>query len=558
MPQKNIAYSKMVNAANKLCHYRPVLNTEQLVLWIVVILSVFYNIPFWRQALEGYDLFTIHTWLTFANMLLVMICLNFLVFAGFSFRLIVKPLLTLLLLIAAFVSYFTTYYGTYFDTSMLDNVLQTDTNEAKELLTTGLLIHLAFFFLLPTLVVWRVRLMPLTWKKAILLRSSYLIASFAILLLAVFLSYQEISSLMRNNKQLRYLVTPGNYIVSMVQALSSQHINTNMVRSPVGEDAYIPSSEGDKPTLLVIVVGETVRAANWGLNGYERQTTPKLAQQPDVINFSDVSSCGTSTAVSLPCMFSLPGRADYAKSYAQQYESLLDVLAHAGLEVTWLDNQSGCKGVCDGVTTKALSPEEYASLCQDGRCLDEALVQALTKQISGTSADQVVVLHQLGNHGPSYYQRYPDDYERFVPACTTADLAKCSRDDITNSYDNAILYTDTVLDQVIEMLKRQDDYATAMIYLSDHGESLGEKGLYLHGIPYAIAPDEQTHVPMVWWLSNSFSKQRGLDTECLRQVSDQAASHDNLFHSVLGLLGVATDVYQQAEDISQTCRSLAN
>ena len=191
MPQKNIAYSKMVKAANKLCHYRPVLNTEQLVLWIVVILSVFYNIPFWQQALEGYDLFTIHTWLTFANMLLVMICLNFLVFAGFSFRLIVKPLLTLLLLIAAFVSYFTTYYGTYFDTSMLDNVLQTDTNEAKELLTTGLLIHLVFFFLLPTLVVWRVRLISLTWKKAILLRSSYLIASFAILLLAVFLSYQK-------------------------------------------------------------------------------------------------------------------------------------------------------------------------------------------------------------------------------------------------------------------------------------------------------------------------------------------------------------------------------
>lgn len=144
---------------------------------------------------------------------------------------------------------------------------------------------------------------------------------------------------------------------------------------------------------------------------------------------------------------------------------------------------------------KALSPEDNASLCQEGRCLDEALAQALTKQISGTSADQVVVLHQLGNHGPSYYQRYPAAYERFVPACTTADLAKCSRDAITNSYDNAILYTDTVLDQVIETLKRQDDYATAMIYLSDHGESLGEKGLYLHGIPYAIAPMNRRMCP---------------------------------------------------------------
>lgn len=535
-------------------HYRPTLSTEQLVLWIVVIFSVFYNVPFWQQAFAGYDLLAVQTWLTFANMFLVMTCLNYLVFISLAFRTLAKPLLTLLFLIAAFVSYFTSYYGTYFDASMLDNVLQTDTNEAQELLTASLLVHLAIFFGLPTIMVWRVKVTTSTWKKTILRRLAYCLASTTILLLAIFLSYQEVSSLMRNNKQLRYLVTPGNYIVSMAQALSSQHATANTERSPVGEDARTSSHAGDKPTLFVIVVGETARAANWGLNGYERQTTPKLAQQPDIINFSDVTACGTSTAVSLPCMFSLPGRDDYVKAYAQQHESLLNVLAHAGLEVTWLDNQSGCKGVCEGVTTKALSPENYAPLCRDGRCLDEALVQALTTQIGCTSADQVVVLHQLGNHGPSYYQRYPDDYERFVPACTTADLAKCSRDDITNSYDNAILYTDTVLDQVIETLKRQDDYATAMIYLSDHGESLGEKGLYLHGIPYAIAPDEQTHVPMVWWLSNAFSQQQGLDMNCLQQISGQAASHDNLFHSVLGLLDVATDVYRQADDISQTCR----
>ena len=164
------------------------------------------------------------------------------------------------------------------------------------------------------------------------------------------------------------------------------------------------------------------------------------------------------------------------------------------------------------------------------------------------------MLHQLGNHGPSYYQRYPTAYEHFVPACENADLAKCTRETITNSYDNAILYTDNVLGQVIDTLEREHDYATAMVYLSDHGESLGEKGLYLHGIPYAIAPNEQTHVPMIWWLSTSFSQQQGFDTECLRHRANQAASHDNLFHSVLGLLGVVTNVYQQEADISQACR----
>ena len=225
--------SKIVGTA---WHYRPTLSTEQLVLWGVVIFSVFYNVPFWQQAFAGYDPLAVQTWLTFATMFLVMTCLNYLAFISIAFRTLVKPLLTLLFLIAAFVSYFTSYYGTYFDTSMLDNVLQTDTNEAQELLTPGLLIHLMLFFCLPTIMIWRVKITQSTWKKAVLRRLAYCLASTAILLLAIFLSYQEVSSLMRNNKELRYLVTPGNYIVSMAQALSSQHASANTVRSPVGED----------------------------------------------------------------------------------------------------------------------------------------------------------------------------------------------------------------------------------------------------------------------------------------------------------------------------------
>lgn len=551
MNQQFQLFRKSINSIIK---YRPHVSAELLTLLVTLLFTVLYNTAFWQDALSGYRLTDIKSLSMAISMFFVMTSLQFVIFVLFAFRWSVKVVLTLLLLIASFVSYYTSSYGVYFDTTMLENVLQTDTSEARELLTFGLLSHLLIFFILPGLVVWRVRLKKTSWPKAVVRWLAYWLGGVVVLVITILLSYQDISSLMRNNKELRYLVTPGNYLVSLVQVLASEAPSTNTPRLPVGEDAVMKTSKGEKPRLLVLVVGETVRAANWGLNGYQRQTTPQLAQQSSIINFEKVASCGTSTAVSLPCMFALLGRSDYDKTYARQHESLLDVLKHAGLNVIWLDNQSGCKGVCDRVTSSTLTADDYPDLCQEERCPDETLVQALDNQISQPDPeDTVIVLHQIGNHGPSYFQRYPDAYERFTPACKTADLSQCSQEEITNSYDNAVLYTDHVLNQVIATLSGQSDYDASMIYLSDHGESLGEKGLYLHGIPYAIAPDEQTQVPMLWWLSSDFAQRQDIDVECLSQIAKNPASHDNLFHSVLGLLDISTRIYQRELDISQRC-----
>jgi lipid A ethanolaminephosphotransferase len=551
MNQQFQLFRKSINSIIK---YRPHVSPELLTLLVTLLFTVLYNTAFWQDALSGYHLTDIKPLSMAISMFFVMTSLQFVIFVLFAFRWSVKVVLTLLLLIASFVSYYTSSYGVYFDTTMLENVLQTDTSEARELLTFGLLSHLLIFFILPGLVVWRVRLKKISWPKAVVRWLAYWLGGVVVLVITILLSYQDISSLMRNSKELRYLVTPGNYLVSLGQVLASEAPSANTPRLPVGEDAVMKTSEGEKPKLLVLVVGETVRAANWGLNGYQRQTTPQLAQQSSIINFEKVASCGTSTAVSLPCMFALLGRSDYDKTYARQHESLLDVLKHAGLNVIWLDNQSGCKGVCDRVTSLTLTANDYPDLCQEERCLDETLVQALDNQISQPNPeDTVIVLHQIGNHGPSYFQRYPDAYERFTPACKTADLSQCSQEAITNSYDNAVLYTDHVLNQVIATLSGQSDYDASMIYLSDHGESLGEKGLYLHGIPYAIAPDEQTQVPMLWWLSSDFAQRQDIDVECLSQIAKKPASHDNLFHSVLGLLDISTRIYQRELDISQRC-----
>lgn len=370
---------------------------------------------------------------------------------------------------------------------------------------------------------------------------------------AMLVSFQSLSSLMRNHKEVRYLIAPGNYLVSLVQVALDDGIARDKRRILVGTDARMATRRpGARPRLLVLVVGETVRAENWGLNGYARQTTPQL-QQIGPVNFSDVSACGTSTEVSLPCMFSPYGRADYDKDKIRRSESLLHVLDHAGIRTLWRDNQSGCKGVCAGLEFQSFAHDNDPRYCDKERCLDDVMLRDLVDVVRGQTGDSVIVLHPLGNHGPSYYRRYPEMFRRFTPDCRTPELGKCSRQEIVNAYDNAILYQDAFLARTIRILSGRTSHDTALIYVSDHGESLGEGGLYLHGVPYAIAPKTQLNVPMVMWISPNFASGRGIDMDCLRQQARKPASHDNLFHSVLGLMQVSTKAYAATRDLFARC-----
>ncbi|HEU5162114.1 MAG TPA: sulfatase-like hydrolase/transferase, partial [Thermoanaerobaculia bacterium] len=302
------------------------------------------------------------------------------------------------------------------------------------------------------------------------------------------------------------------------------------------------------PVLFVIVVGEKARAAEFWLDGYNRETNPDL-RQDKVINFPHVDACATSTADSLPCMFSSFAKSDFDAEKGRRYESLLDVVQHAGMRVIWRDNNSGCKHVCDGVVTQLLDKEQIAGVCQGGECFDEVLLEGWDELAAGDD-NLLVVLHQKGSHGPAYYKRYPKEFERFTPACKSEDFDQCTQEEIRNAYDNSILYTDHVLGQVIARLAASRDRDTAMLYVSDHGESLGENGLYLHGLPMAIAPDTQKHVPMVLWMSPGFASRFEIDAEELTARASRPYSHDNLFHSVLGILDIRTRVYDPALDFT--------
>jgi lipid A ethanolaminephosphotransferase len=271
------------------------------------------------------------------------------------------------------------------------------------------------------------------------------------------------------------------------------------------------------------------------------------------VNFRDVTACGSSTEVALPCMFSPYGRAHYDKERIKHSESLMHVLEHAGIHNLWRDNQTGCKGVCEGLAFESFEHGNVPGDCIKDGCLDEAMLHGLSDRIAARPGDQVIVLHQLGNHGPAYYARYPSSFRRYMPECTTPDLGLCSREQIVNAYDNALLYTDHFLTRTIHLLSEQSERDTALIYLADHGESLGENGLFLHGVPYAIAPDTQLRVPLLVWLSPQFAADRGVDMSCLRRRGSESVTQDHLFHSVLGLMQVRTPEYNASLDLFSRC-----
>ena len=530
--------------------WRPALSTDALVVLASLYFAVFSNGAFWRNAIVA----PLAQWKLAAALFVVVTALHALLLGLLVHRAYAKPLLAAVILVVAAASHYMSAYGVYIDADMIGNVLRTDFKESRELFTWPLFASL-LLALVPIALLGCVKLKRRPWRRALLSRLGLLLGALAALALAAFLSYQDLSSLLRNHREIRYLVTPYNLVASTSKALSSTAPGSGRPKLPVGEDAsQLPRAPGAKPRLLVIVVGETARAMNWGLNGYARDTTPEL-RKLGVVNFHDVTACGSATEVSLPCMFSPYGRHDYDQDRIRSHQSLLHVLERAGIKTLWRDNQSGCKGVCDGLAFQSLENATVPQWCAGKRCFDEVLLDGLDEAIASGPGDRVVVLHQLGNHGPSYYLRYPSQFKRFVPACESDDLGRCDRQSIVNAYDNALLYTDHFLARTIEELQRRDDYDTALVYVSDHGESLGEKGLYLHGVPYAIAPREQVKVPMVMWFSPGFAADTGLNVACLRREADAPASHDNLFPSVLGLMDVRTEVYDADRDLFASCRA---
>ncbi|HSH91514.1 MAG TPA: phosphoethanolamine--lipid A transferase [Ramlibacter sp.] len=536
---------------------RPAIQVETLVIATTAFLLLAMNAPFWTAALRGREWADPATWAISASLFAVFGSLYFIGASLVATRHTVKPLLTGVLLLSALAAYYMNRYAVYFDRAMLRNVFATNYHEARELLGWDLARYLLAFGVIPSVLVWWPRLEKRPLRRALAIRAGWVIVALAVAVGIFMLAFADLATLLRNRKEVRHLLTPGNVIAASVANAFISAKRPNQPRLPVAADAALgPEWKArTRPLLFVLVVGETARAQNFSLNGYGRQTNPQLASK-DIVNFDHAQACGTSTEVSLPCMFSPYGRRHYDEDSILGHESLLHVLARAGFDVRWRDNQSGCKGVCAGLPMDALDHAGVESLCAEGQCFDEILLHGMDTMVRDSKRNLFVVLHQLGSHGPAYFKRYPAIFKRFSPACENEDLRGCSAGEILNAYDNSLLYTDYFLSRVISFLEAaQMTHDTAMLYMSDHGESLGEGGLYLHGVPYAIAPDVQKHVPMVVWLSPAFQRGYGVGQECLRGRASEPTGHDQLFHSILGVLDVRTTAYDPGMDLFAPCRT---
>ena len=518
------------------------------------------NYHFLAAALAGREAGAPSTWAFALALAVALVAIHYLLLGLVAWGPLFKPVLVLMLVTTAIASHYIRDFGVYLDPAMVRNALRTDLHEAREVIGWRLGASLLLLAALPAGWLWRQPLVRRPWLRALGWRLATLALAVVVIVAALAAAFQPLASLMRNQRELRYLITPANAVYSVASVALRERAVAGP-RLPLGRDAQLGASFAgrSRPAVVVLVVGETARAANWGLNGYARQTTPLLAQiaqqmPPRLVNFTNVTSCGTDTETSLPCMFAAIGRRDYDERRIRGTENLLHLLATAGVGQRWVDNQSGCKGVCDAIPNTTVAALAPPGLCEGGRCLDEGLLFGLAESLPKLRGAQLVVLHQLGNHGPAYFRRVPPAFERFAPICRSNDLHRCTREEIVNAYDNALLYTDHVLAQLIgrlQGLSAQVD--SAVLYVSDHGESLGERRLYLHGMPYAIAPDEQTRVPMVMWVSDGFARARGIDMACLAKRGTQTTSHDHLFHSLLGLFDVTTTAREAAYDIVQPC-----
>lgn len=473
-----------------------------------------------------------------------------------AWRGVLKPVLALLLVTAAVGGHYMFTYRVVIDATMATNVLQTDWREARDLLGLPLLLSLGLGAALPAWLAWRTPVVHAAWPRQAVRNAGAAAIGLLIAAALVVAAFQPLASTMRNHKHLRYLINPLNTLYATAIAARGETRKPTVLQ-PLGTDAMIAAPAGGRPALLMLVLGETGRSGHFGINGYERNTTPELARA-GVATFRNAWSCGTSTAASVPCMFSHLSREGWSGRDGE-WENLLDVLRHAGLAVLWVDNQpGGCKGVCDRVPTVNTATEQDPALCPAGECHDAILLKNLDARIAALPAEQrargvVVVLHQMGSHGPAYSQRSPEAFKRFQPECRSAHLPDCDAQALRNAYDNTIAYTDHVLGRAIDWLQRQPAYDTGLLYVADHGESLGENNIYLHGLPYALAPDVQKHVPWITWLSPAFERRTGVTLDCLKARVDDKVTHDHLFHSVLGLMQVRTQVYRQPLDAYAGC-----
>jgi lipid A ethanolaminephosphotransferase len=531
------------------------LTTNQLLLATCCYIALILNSPFLLKITSAITELDNYSFLFLLSVPVFLLSLTIIIQSLLSFRWVTKPALIITVLCSSLIFYGTISYGIVFDYGMVQNTVETDTAEALSYINLHTILFFIVFGIIPSIIIYFVRLSYQPFVKELFSRLKIMGVNLSCVFLIALVFYSNYASVGRNNKDLIGYITPYKMVDASIKYVKNHYFYPPL-EFKVLDTAPSIERDSQKKHVTVMVLGETARAQSFSLNGYEKPTN-QFTDKQGVVSFSNMSSCGTATAVSVPCMFSRLDKDHYDKRTATAQQNVIDLIHLAGADVLWISNNNGsCKGVCTRVKTEQVSTNKADPLCDGEYCYDEALLKPLSLKLQDLSSENtLIVLHMIGSHGPTYYKRYPSERTIFTPDCKRSDIQNCTPEQLINTYDNTIAYTDFVLAKIIDQLAQlaeKQNIETSMLYISDHGESLGESGAYLHGLPYAFAPEEQTHIPMIYWAD---SQQTDFNTNCLSNLVNEAITHDNVFDTLLSVMSVRTKVYNVKNDPFIACKS---
>lgn len=458
-----------------------------------------------------------------------------------------KTISYILIFFNSIVAYFMITYNTAIDMVMLLNIIHTDIYEASSMLSKNMLFFFFTTCLIPAFFIARTNITFPNNHQHIKNITKHIVLNAIVLLLMIAPIYKIADNFYREQKHLRYYLLPTNYIGSIISFIKRSNFTTHEHIS-IADDIKIEKYwHNNKKNLIVLVVGETARAANFSLGGYERQTNEELYPfSKNFVYFKNFYACGTSTAISVPCMLSPDSQKEFKPQSELYKDNITNIMEKAQYKSLWRENNTGCQDTCKRIETE--------KKCKKKHCYDEILLDGLNEKVKSIKKDVFLVLHQRGSHGPDYYNMYPKNFEKYQPICAKNVLNKCSQEELINVFDNTIEYTSYFLKETINQLEKlSDKYNIMLMYASDHGESLGENNLYLHSTLYSIAPEEQKHIPALIWFPASTQRDLRIDINCLKEMSEKRYSHDNIFHTILGFAGAKTSVYNKDYDILAQC-----
>ena len=488
------------------------------------LLFILFHYPFFKFVFNNVDYKSFTGVSIIVSLVIAMLVANaFALFLIFFFsRLVGKILLVLFFIINAVAVYFINTYSVIIDESMIGNVLNTNYSESSSFFSIKLVLYVVLLGILPSIFIIKAKIITVTVKK-------FLVSISLTLLFLLTLAFANASNWLwidKNSKTLGGLAMPWSYAVNI--PLFYIHQFKKNEKEILLPDATIKDNQ---KSVVILVIGESARSENFSLYGYPKNTNPLLSKIPNVSHFNATSDATYTTA-------GVKSIVEHENT-DELYEILPNYLYRNNVDVIWRTTNWGEPPVHikNYQNREVLMPN-----CKgDGCDYDGILLSGLKEQILASKKNKIlIVLHTSTSHGPTYSKKYPAQFEIFKPVCNSVELGNCSHTELVNAYDNTIVYTDYLLANVIEDLKQLQEYKSAMIFVSDHGESLGENNLYMHGLPRSIAPKQQYEIPFIVWTSDNSARQ---------MKPNKILTQNYVFHSVLNFLNIQSPVYKEQMNI---------